>query len=92
MVLECGGFGNALAAAACLGWKRCAEILIEAKLKESGAVESQIYHIALRASQAALPEVHERPFDGRDEDTLRRQKHEVAELLKNYVELSSEEL
>ncbi|KAK3933812.1 hypothetical protein QBC46DRAFT_326021 [Diplogelasinospora grovesii] len=83
MPLQSGDYGSALVAAAYWGWRGCAEILIAAGAKVNLRLEDGPFSTALQASWADVSqEDRERAWwDKRDEESLKRDKAAVAELL-----------
>ncbi|KAL6411722.1 integrase core domain protein [Ilyonectria robusta] len=84
--IRCGRYGSALAAAAYWAWKACAEVLIEAGARVNLRPENRPFGNALQASRADVSqEDRKRTFwDRRDEESLKREKAEVAELLQRH--------
>ncbi|RYP07284.1 hypothetical protein DL764_002599 [Monosporascus ibericus] len=86
MQLQVGLFGSALAAAAYWGWKGCTEILIDGGAKVNLRLENGPFGTALQASRADISreDRQQQPWwDGRDEEEIKRDKAEVAEMLQH---------
>jgi ankyrin repeat protein len=86
MQLQYGEFGSALAVAAYLGRRESVRILIEARAVVGLKLKNGRFSSALQAAGAAISEQDRSrlSWEGRNEETQRREKDEVRALLEHY--------